>query len=266
MLWIAAAAVAGYVALSLAAAGAQRPMLFPAPGGAREPVMRGATLDRIVGPNGTTVYALHAPAPAGAPTVVHFHGNGEQLADVVHLASALHAAGVGVYAVEYPGYGLAAATPATESALYAAAEAALAHLTEHAGVPRESIVLEGQSLGSGVATEMAARGHGARMVLLSPYTSIADLMSRFVPFLPSSLLVRDRFDNAAKAPRVGIPVLLVHGTDDALIPVEHGRRLARLFPAARLEELQGRHHNDLFAEAGSPLVSRIARFARGVAP
>src|SRR5215208_3295536 len=91
MFWIAAVALAGYTALTLAAWGGQRAMLFPAPGGAREPILRGATLERIPGPNGTTVYALHAPAPGGAPTVVHFHGNGEQLADVVHLAAALRA-------------------------------------------------------------------------------------------------------------------------------------------------------------------------------
>jgi uncharacterized protein len=123
-------------------------------------------------------------------------------------------------------------------------------------------VLQGQSLGSGVATEMASRGHGARLVLLAPYTSIVDLASHYAPFLPASLYVRDGLDSASKAGKVTTPVLIVHGTRDEIIPVEHGRRLARLFPHARLEELPDRRHNDLFAEPGAPLVERIARFAR----
>ena len=262
MIWIVTvgAAYAGITALAWVAT---RSVMFPAPTNGREPVMRDATLLRIPGPEGTMVYALHAPAPAGAPTIVHFHGNGEQLADVVHLCSRLHAEGVGVFAVEYPGYGLAASTPATEANIYAAADAALVHLGTSLGVSREAIVLSGQSLGSGVATEMALRGYGARLVLLSPYTSMIDMASRIAPFLPARLFVRDRFDNAAKAPRVRLPVLIVHGSRDEIIPVEQGRRLSRLFSDARFEELDDRHHNDLFAEPGAPLVSRIARFARG---
>jgi uncharacterized protein len=59
----------------------QRRLVFPVPAGAREPELPGSALLRIPGPEGTPVFALHVPAPPGAPTVVHFHGNGEQLAD-----------------------------------------------------------------------------------------------------------------------------------------------------------------------------------------
>jgi pimeloyl-ACP methyl ester carboxylesterase len=260
MLWIAALATA-YAALTGVACLAQRPLLFPAPRRGEEPVCAGARLLRIPSPSGE-VLALYAPAPEGAPTLVHFHGNGEELADGALLASRFHQAGLGVLTVEYPGYGMAAGAP-SERAIYDAAEVALSHLYGELGVPRERVVLEGQSLGSGVATEMAARGHGARVVLLCPFTSIVDMASRLAPFLPARLYVRDRFDNAAKAPRIGVPVLVVHGARDALIPVAQGRRLAGLFPAGRFEEHPDRGHNDLFAVPGSPLVQRIAAFARG---
>jgi uncharacterized protein len=243
--------------------GCQRLAIFPAPGEVRRPALDGASVVEIAGSAGGTVFALHVPAPAGAPTVVHFHGTGEQLADVVYLARALRDGGVGVFAVEYPGYGLARGGTASEAAIYEAADAALAHLRGPLGVPNERVVLQGQSLGSGVAAEMAARGHGSRLVLISPYTSIREMVGRFVPFLPSRLVCRDPFDTEAKAPAIAVPVLIVHGSDDALIPVGMGRRLAKIFPRATLEVLEGAHHNDLFSGRHPSIVPLLSGFARG---
>jgi uncharacterized protein len=248
-----------YAVVAITACGVQRQALFPAPPGGRTPQLEGATLHRIPDPSGATVYALHVPAPAGAPTLVHFHGNGEDLADVAFLAREIRVAGLGVYAIEYPGYGLARGAEASEQAIYAAAEAALGHLYGVIGVPRAEIVLQGQSLGSGVAVEMALRGHGRRLVLLSPYTSITDVADHLLPFLPTSMLVRDHFDSSSKAPRVAVPVLILHGSDDDLIPAQMGRTLGGLFPSATVEILEGAHHNDLFAQ-DPPIVGRIVRF------
>lgn len=260
IIWIASVAAA-YAALTGLASIAQRALLFPAPRRGDVTAFGDARLLRIPSPEGE-VPALYAPAPEGAPTLVHFHGNGEELADGALLASRFRRAGLGTFFVEYPGYGMAAGS-ASERSIYVAAEAALQHLQGELGVPRHRVVLEGQSLGSGVATEMAARGHGARMVLLSPYTSIVDMAARFAPFLPARVYVRDRFDSASKAPGIRIPVLVIHGTRDTLIPVEQGRRLASLFPEGTFEEHGDRGHNDLFAVPGSPLVDRIVAFARG---
>jgi pimeloyl-ACP methyl ester carboxylesterase len=254
-----AAAYAGVVILAFAV---HRFAIYPAPPDAREPVLAGATLLRIAAPGGATVFALHAPAPAGAPTLVYFHGNGEQLADVVPVVWRLAGEGVGVLAVEYPGYGLARAERASERALYSAAETALRHLSNDLGVGRDRVVLLGQSLGSGVATEMATRGLGQRLILLSPYTSIVDMASRLAPVLPARVYVQDRFDNLAKAPGVHLPVLVVHGAKDELIPLEMGRRLAAAFPRATFLTLPDAHHNDLFADAGTNLFGKIAHFAR----
>ena len=74
------------------------------------------------------------------------------------------------------------------------------------------------------------------------------------------MLVRDRFDSRAKAPRVAQPVLILHGSADDLIPAQMGRTLGGLFPSATVEILEGAHHNDLFAQK-PPIVGRIVRFA-----
>ncbi len=178
----------------------------------------------------------------------------------MELGEALRERGVGFLAVEYPGYGTNPGSP-SEEGLYRAAEVALAELRA-SGVGPESTVLSSRSVGGGVAVEMARRGHGARMVLLAPFTSVTDMANRVFPFLPARLLVRDRLDNAAKAPGIGIPVLILHGDQDEIIPVEMGQRLGRLFPHATMEVVPGAHHNDLLERTWPALIDRIAAFAR----
>jgi hypothetical protein len=262
LLLVLATLVIAYVGLCALVFLNQRQLVFPVPPGAREPALPGATLLRIPGPEGSTVYALHVPAPDGAPTVVHFHGNGEQLADgSTWLAQRFQEVGLGFYAVEYPGYGLAAAGQGpSEKGIYAAAESALAHLRGQLGVPRERTVLQGQSLGSGVAVEMAKRGLGTRLVLITPYTSIVEVGARIFPWLPARLLVRDPFDNAAKAPGLKLPVLIVHGTRDEVIPVDMGQRLGTLFPNATTRILEGKRHNDLLDRPA--VLQEMMEFAR----
>jgi uncharacterized protein len=252
-----------YAAVTVLAYAAQRRAIFPAPTGTPAPGFEGATLEQVPGPGGSIVHALHLPGPEDAPTLVHFHGNGEDLAHVEALAREVRAAGLGFYAVEYPGYGLSRAYPPSEEALLAAADAALRHLHDALGVSYKRVVLQGQSLGTGVATEMALRGHGARLVLIAPYTSMTDMAAKLAPFLPARLLIRDRFDTRSRAPRVAVPVLIIHGSEDELIPVEMARTLAGLFPEARLEIIAGAHHNDLFGSREPRVVAMVAGFARG---
>ncbi|PTL85619.1 alpha/beta hydrolase [Vitiosangium sp. GDMCC 1.1324] len=260
LLLVLATLVIAYVGLCVLVFFNQRQIVFPVPPGAREPKLPGAEFLRIPGPEGSTVFALYVPSPEGAPMVVHFHGNGEQLADSAWLAQRFQEAGLGFFAVEYPGYGLAAEQGPSETGIYAAAQTALEHLHNTLGVPRERTVLQGQSLGSGVAVEMAKRGHGSRLVLISPYTSIVEMGARVFPWLPASLLVRDRFDSAAKAPGLKLPVLIVHGTRDEVIPVDMGQRLGTLFPNASLRILEGKGHNDVLD--GPATLQELMRFAR----
>lgn len=261
LLLLLVALVIGYVGLCVLVFLNQRHLLFPAPPGAREPELPGASLLRIPGPEGATAFAFHVPAPEGAPTVVHFHGNGEQLADAEWLAQRYQEAGLGFYAVEFPGYGLAAEQGPSEEGAYAAAETALGYLSRELGVPRERTVLQGQSLGSGVAVEMAKRGHGVRLVLITPYTSIVDMGAKIFPWLPVRLLARDRFDSASKAPGLKLPVLIVHGTRDEVIPTDMGRRMGALFPNATVRLMEGRRHNDIL---GRPeILHELTEFARG---
>ncbi|MDP1828827.1 MAG: alpha/beta hydrolase [Archangium sp.] len=217
----------------------QRSLLFPAPKELATPV----DLERVQIPDGTFVLARWAPGDG--PVVVHFHGNGEQVAHLSWLGQAWAEHGCSFVAVEYPGYPGAPGEPSEES-LTAAADAALRHLTGAMKVDRSRLVLEGQSVGTGVAVAMLEKGWGTRLVLLSPYTSLPDVAASVFGWLPVRLLMRDRFDSRSRAGAVKVPTLIIHGTDDEVIPFALGKELSALIPGAKFIAAQGRHHNDLW--------------------
>jgi fermentation-respiration switch protein FrsA (DUF1100 family) len=250
------AVAAGAIVLVIVAAFAgQRAMLFPAPRPPRTPAPELGQLVRL-----PSTVALWSPPPADGPVVVHFHGNGEQLADLRPVIAGLRARGLGVLAVEYPGYGVARGSP-SETALVSAGREALVYAGETLGIAPGRLILQGQSLGSGVASQLAVRGSAAKLVLISPFTSVTDLASRMFPLLPAGWLVRDRFDTRQAASDVPIPVLIVHGDRDEIVPFSMGEDLAHAFPKARLVRIAGAHHNDLWIEHARELTEAIMTFA-----
>lgn len=251
---------------------ASRRFLFPTADIAVRPTPPGVVEHELVAHDGVRVRALElastasqAPgaAPATAPIVVHFHNNRDSAEDTVELARELGARGLGVVVVEYRGYGHSRERDAapTEDGLYADAESALDMLRER-GVGPERVVLWGTSLGTGVAAEMARRGRGSRLVLVTPYTSIPDLVEDRAPFVPARALVPDAFDTLSKAPSIDVPTLVVHGDDDEIVPFPMGERVAGALPRARLMRIAGGRHGDLFALARARILDAIAELAR----
>jgi uncharacterized protein len=233
----------------------QRIFLYPAPKPPRAPDSSLGELIHLP----STVATWSPPRDREGVVLVHFHGNGEQLASLGPIVSALRARGLGVLAVEYPGYGLARGSPSQRSILAAATEA-MDFAAERLRIAPERLILEGQSLGSGVAAQLAGSGRARKLILISPFTSVGDLAARlFSP--PVRYFVRDRFDTRAAAPSIQVPVLIIHGTSDELVPFTMGEELARLFPAARLVPVTGAGHNDLWSRHGGVLASSSGGFA-----
>lgn len=241
-----------------------RRFLYPGSGLTSGRLPEGVRVLALQARDGAAVHALEVARPANAspaPTLVFFHGNGELAEHSIGLARHFAERGYGAVIVEYRGYGLSKASgPPTESGLYADAEAVLAHLAQDPA--RSPTILVGTSLGTGVAIAMAAGSDGDRprpaaLVLFSPYTSIRDVAQRSVPLLPMRIVASDVFDSRSRAPRVTSPTLIVHGEDDALIPVAMGRALADAIPHARFLPVPHAGHNDILARDGDHVLAEV---------
>lgn len=179
--------------------------------------------------------------------VLHCHGNGGNISHRLEVAETLLQTGVNVLLFDYRGYGQSTGRP-SEEGTYRDAEAAHAWLVAR-GFPATHIIAFGESLGGGVAAELALRAPLAGLVLQSTFTSIPDLGAELFPFLPVRWLTTIRYDTRAKLPRIRTPVLLMHSREDTLIRFAHAERnFAAANPPKRLVELAG-DHND-FLEVG----------------
>lgn len=194
--------------------------------------------------DGLTLGGWYRAARPGQPTLVYFHGNAGHLGGRLILVQPYLEAGYGVLLAGYRGYDGNPGRPG-EAGLYADGRAALSWLAG-IGVAHDRIVLFGESLGSGVAVQMAVERPVAGLVLQSPFTSVVDVGQDKVPWLPVSLLMTDRFDSLSKIPRITAPLLLIHGEADRVVPVQFGRRLFEAAPEPKTPYfVAGAGHNDL---------------------
>ncbi len=185
--------------------------------------------------------------PGSKPaTLVVFHGNaghrGHRDGWLYLLRDATDAS---ICIFDYRGYGGSEGSP-TEAGLYRDGEAVLAWLRERGAPPP---ILVGESLGSGVAVELATRQTPLGVILQSPFTSCVDVAQATYFFLPVDWLMKDRYDNLAKIDDVKCPILLVHGRDDRIVPFRMSEQLHRqVTNRSELFDVEGAGHNDLLVK------------------
>jgi len=210
--------------------------------------------------DGLDLIAWYAPATSKPYTFVFFHGNGDNLASASEVAKPYINAGYGFLVAEYRGYSGQHGKP-TEAGLYADGRAYLYALAGQ-GVKSENIILFGHSLGTGVATQLAEEFPVRGLILLAPYRSIPDVAQKEFPFFPTYFMVLDRFESFKKMKNIHVPLLIVNGTDDEVIPPIQGKQLFELANEPRqFTSLPDHGHNDLFddfAPIGLDWVSRLA--------
>ena len=199
--------------------------------------------------DGTPVYAVFLEAPASRRTVLYSHGNAEDLGSVYPALALFRQAGYSVLAYDYEGYGRSGGAP-SESACERDIEAAYAWLVNDRRLDPADILVYGHSLGSGPSLYLATRHPVGGLVLEGAFTSAFRVLTRW------SVLPFDRFPNLSRVSRVRCPVLVVHGTRDAVIGFHHGEALfaAAPFPK-RFLPVAGAGHNDLLPGFGERVLA-----------
>ena len=197
---------------------------------------------------------------AGAPVLVWFHGNAGNISHRLENLKLLHdLVGVQVFIFDYREYGRSQGRISREGTFLDAA-AAYRYVAETRGIPGGDIVLFGRSLGTALATDLATQKPCRALILESAFTNSSDMAKMLAPFL-FDWRPKVPYDNLGKIDKVKVPVLIVHGSDDEIIPVAMGRRL---FAAANspkdLYIIPGAHHNDTYVVGGQTYFERLKAF------
>jgi fermentation-respiration switch protein FrsA (DUF1100 family) len=225
---IAVIALLLYAAAAAALFAFQRSLIFSGDKTDLEPSQVGlpeASVHRLRTADGVPLVAWSVRG-TGRYLAIYFHGNGASLPGRAQRISDLRRLGFSVLAIDYRGYGGSGGSP-SEQGLREDADAAYA-LAGQLGFAPQRIVLYGESLGSGVALELASRKAVAGLILDAPFSSLADVAADRYWMFPVRLLMRDPFRSDLAILHVRAPVLVLHGTDDHVVPIRYGKRLSEL--------------------------------------
>ncbi len=195
-------------------------------------------------PDGVSLVAWYAPPESGKPLIIYFHGNAGQIAGRSQRFAALTRDGTGLLAVSYRGYSGSSGAP-DEAGLITDAHAAYDFALSSGG-RAETVVLLGESLGSGVAIALAEKVKVAGVLLEAPYSSIVDVAAARYWMFPVRLLMHDQFRSDLRIAQVKAPVMIVHGTADRVVPVHFGEKLFTLAKEPKtMVRAQGEGHQPL---------------------
>ena len=207
--------------------------------------------------------ATGGPFPSKAPAVLFLHGNAGNISHRTPLARGLIREGCSVLLLEYRGYGESEGAP-SEEGLHFDALAGYEFLADWQGGP-EPIVVLGRSMGGAVAARLAGTRPVGGLVLESAFTSLEEMARVLYPFLPRFLFrrLRGRYDTLAWLPEVRAPILVVHGTEDEIVPFRMGRALFDAAGASReWREVAGAGHNDVSWIGGEDYFRALGAFIR----
>jgi fermentation-respiration switch protein FrsA (DUF1100 family) len=244
-----------------------RLIYFPPPlaQGLESPAEYGLQLEEVwlIAEDGVKLNAWFLSAASSSKALLVFHGNAENLGLGLPRLKALSKLGANILAIDYRGYGKSQGSP-NEAGIYRDAEAAYRYLVEARRIATRNIFIYGQSLGSAVAIDLASRRECGGLIVESGFTSGREMARRMfrIPFF--EYLPKSRFDSLAKISRVRCPVLVIHGTEDDVLPASMGERLYAAAPQPKsLLLVEGARHNNVFWLGGERYLQRLVRFVNG---
>ena len=206
------------------------------------------------------LFGWYAPNPRSSAVLLWCHRNAGNIIHRLDNLVRLQEVGVSVFLFDYRGYGRSQGRP-SEVGLYRDALAAYTYLTETRRLSPKQIIIFGRSLGAAVATQLASVRPAAGLVLESAFPSIEAIARYYYYGLPVHWLLGARFPLEERLKEVHMPVLVVHGALDDIIPFELGKRV---FEAANAPKsfyaIPNADHNNVFVVGGPPYYERLKKF------
>jgi abhydrolase domain-containing protein 17 len=198
---------------------------------------------------------VHYPKPQAQYTILYSHGNGETLGDVYPYLQQLKNLGFNVVAYDYRGYGASSPGAPAETKTYADITAAYRYTRETLKVPADHLIVFGRSVGSGPSTYLASTQPIGGLILESAFTSV------FRVVIPFPLLPFDKFPNRDRLAKITVPVLIIHGDRDEVIPFQHGQTLYQTAPGPKqFLAVPNAGHNDVSIIGGTSYTNAIRSF------
>ena len=207
----------------------------------------------------TQISALYLPDPKAEFIIIYSHGNAEDIGNIRPLLERFNLNGFSVFAYDYQGYGTSGGRP-SETKAYQDIEAAYQYVTNQLNIPPGRIIAMGRSIGSAVATQLASQHQIAGLILESPLTSAFRVITH-IPLAPI-----DKFNNLRNIKKIDCPVLIIHGTDDRIIPIWHGQRLFEKAnePKLNLWVENAGHNDDISQIAGISYWRKIRQLTNSI--
>jgi uncharacterized protein len=201
-------------------------------------------------------------------TLLYLHGNGLNISANIAGASRFHQLGFSVLIIDYRGYGLSEGSFPNERQVYQDAITAWNYLVQQRKIPPSDIFIYGHSLGGAIAIDLAVnRPEAAGLIVESSFTSISDMVDHrnLFPMFPVNLILTQRFESIKKLPRLKMPVLFIHGSEDSTVPYFMSQELYAVAPEPKkLILVPGAEHNDLADIAGTKYLQWVDAFVQQV--
>ena len=193
-------------------------------------------------------------------TILYFHGNAGKLENRIHKLNHFKDMEVNFLIIAWRGFSGNKGKP-SEKGLYIDGNSATKWL-KNLGLNEEDIILYGESLGTGIATEIAQNSNFAGLILETPFTSMVDAAKNVYPYIPVGLLLKDRYENYKKIKNINIPILVMHGEDDQIVPFRMGKKIYDI--AKQPKYYHFTKYDDHMMEYDENLVSELKKFIKSL--
>ena len=193
-------------------------------------------------------------------TILFFHGNAGSLENRTYKLNHLKDLNVNFLIIAWRGFSGNEGKP-KEMGLYEDADSAIKWL-KMKGINEKDIILYGESLGTGVAVEIAQNKSYAGVILESPFTSMVNMGKKHYPFFPVRFLLKDKFESYKKITNVSVPILIMHGKDDKIVPYDMGKKMYEL--ANEPKFFYSQEYGDHMVEYDEKLLLALEKFIQSL--